>query len=350
MLALLRRRLGAIGPVLLAIAVGIAACGQPVPGTVQPASAVVDQAVALSTATRTPSPTLAPTVTPIPSSTPTTKPSPTPTATPSPTPRETPTPTATPTPLPTPDGVTRSARVPILMYHYLSDPPRGADRYRLDLSVSPALFEQHLAYLRDEGYQSISLEQLLRHLALGEALPERPIIITFDDGYTDNYTNAFPLLEKYGFAGTFFVVTELAERASAGMTEPDGTAYADDYMTWEQMREMQAAGMDIQCHARVHEDLTDIDDDRLIWQVLGCREMIESQLRQRPRFVAYPSGIYDQRVAQFFASDGYWGGITTRQGSVQRSDDLFELQRLRVRGTTTIEELAELLAWDGTEG
>jgi len=129
------------------------------------------------------------------------------------------------------------------------------------------------------------------------------------------------------------------------MTAPDGTVYADDYMTWAQMQEMQAAGMDIQCHARVHEDLTDMDDERLIWQVLGCREMIESNLGQRPRFVAYP----DQRVAAFFASDDYYGGITTRQGSAQRSDDLFELQRLRVRSTTTIAELAELLAW-GVEG
>lgn len=236
------------------------------------------------------------------------------------------------------------------MYHYLSDPPRRADRYRRDLSVSPALFEQHLAYLRDLGYQSITLDRLLRYLALGEPLPERPIIITFDDGYADNYQNAFPLLQKYGFGGTFFVVTELAERASTGMAEPDGTVYADDYMTWAQMQEMLAGGMDIQCHARVHEDLTDMDDDRLIWQVLGCSEMIEANLGQRPRFVAYPSGIYDQHVAEVFASDNYWGGITTRQGSIQRSDDIFELQRLRVRSTTTVPELAELLAWDGEGG
>ena len=346
--ALLRRRLGVIGPVLLAllaVALASAACGGPIPGAVQPAGPVVDPPAAAATATDAPSPTATATLPPSPTPTLTPTTSPTATATPSPTPTETPTPTATTTALPTPDGVVREARVPILMYHYLSDPPRGADRYRRDLSVSPALFEQHLAYLRDQGYQSITLEQLLRNLALGEPLPERPVIITFDDGYADNYANAFPLLEQYGFSGTFFVVTELAERASAGMTEPDGTVYADEYMTWQQMQEMQAAGMDIQCHARVHEDLTDMDDERLIWQVLGCSEMIESNLGQRPRFVAYPSGIYDQRVAQFFASDAYWGGITTKQGSVQRSDDLFELQRLRIRGTTTVSELDELLAW-----
>ena len=233
------------------------------------------------------------------------------------------------------------------MYHYLSSPPSDADRYRRDLSVPPELFEQHLAYLKEQGYQTISLDDLTNTLALGRPLPpdKKPIIITFDDGYLDNYQNAFPLLQKYGFTGVFFVVTELAERATAGMIAPDGLRYADAYMTWDQLRAMTAAGMDVECHARVHEDLTENDDERLVWQVLGCREMIENNLGRRPRYVAYPSGIYDQRVASMFASDGYWGGITTQQGVEQDSSHPFELQRLRVRSTTTPELLAELLAW-----
>ena len=88
-------------------------------------------------------------------------------------------------------------------------------------------------------------------------------------------------------------------------------------MTWDQLRVMTAAGMDVECHARVHEDLTENDDERLIWQVLGCREIIESNLGRRPLYVAFPSGIYDERVAATFASDGYWGGITTQQGVEQ---------------------------------
>jgi peptidoglycan/xylan/chitin deacetylase (PgdA/CDA1 family) len=233
------------------------------------------------------------------------------------------------------------------MYHYLSAPPGDADRYRRDLSVSPEQFEQHLAFLKAEGYQTITLDDLIYYLAQGKPFPAggKPILITFDDGYVDNYRNAFPLLKKYGFAGAFFVVTELAERATAGMTAPNGLRYADAYMSWDQLREMAAAGMDVECHARVHEDLTENDDARLVWQVLGCREMIESQLGRRPRFVAYPSGIFDQRVASVFASDGYWGGVTTQQGMVQDSERPFELNRLRVRNTTTTDELAQLLAW-----
>lgn len=277
--------------------------------------------------------------------------SPTPAVTVTPRPSATSTLTATPTPLPTPDGVQRQVRVPILMYHYLSSPPSDADRYRRDLSVSPEQFEQHLAYLKEQGYQTITLEDLTSYLAQGRPFPVagKPILITFDDGYVDNYQNAFPLLEEYDFTGVFFIITELAERATTGMIAPDGLRYADAYMTWDQLRAMTAAGMAVECHARVHEDLTENDDERLIWQVLGCREMIESNLNRRPRYVAYPSGIYDERVAATFASDGYWGGITTQQGVEQDSSHPFELKRLRVRSTTTLEQLAELLAWKEEE-
>lgn len=302
-----------------------------------------------STATATATAIASPTPTGILSATPAVTSMPSPSFTPTPAPSSTPTPTApaTPVPLPTPDGVQRQARVPILMYHYLSSPPNGADRYRRDLSVPPELFEEHLTYLKAQGYQTISLDDLTDYLALGRPLPPggKPILITFDDGYLDNYLNAFPLLQKYGFTGVFFVITELAERASAGMIAPDGLRYADAYMTWDQLRAMTAAGMAVECHARVHEDLTENDDERLIWQVLGCREMIESHLGRRPRYVAYPSGVYDARVAATFASDGYWGGITTQQGVEQDSSRPFELKRLRVRSTTSTEQLAELLAW-----
>jgi len=230
--------------------------------------------------------------------------------------------------------VTRQARVPILMYHYLSDPPAGADRYRRDLSVSPAQFEQHLAYLQGQGYQPITLYDLVYHLTQGTPLPEKPVILTFDDGYRDNYDNAFPLLQQYGFTAAFFVITEVASQGEAG------------YMSWDQLRAMHAAGMDIECHARVHEYLPENDDARLVWQVLGCREAIESEIGQRPRFVAYPSGHFDDRVSAFFASDNYWGGITTQQGSLHSSDALFEIKRLRIRRTTTVKELAELLAFE----
>jgi peptidoglycan/xylan/chitin deacetylase (PgdA/CDA1 family) len=304
----------------------LAGCGA-TPGSFESATSSAETEVAIQLAVEaTPVQPILPTATPTAS--------PTATETPTATPTPQATPTQTPTPWPTPDGVARQARVPILMYHYLSDPPPGADRYRRDLSVGPALFEQHLAYLHAQGYQSITLYDLLYHLTQGAPLPDKPVIITFDDGYRDNYTNAFPLLQQHGFDAAFFVLVEVTNQGEA------------EYLTWDMMRAMHAAGMDIECHARVHEYLTDNDDDRLTWQVLGCREALESELGQRPRFISYPSGRFDERVAAFFTSDNYWGGITTQQGTLHSSDALFQLKRLRVRNSTTVEELAELLAFE----
>jgi peptidoglycan/xylan/chitin deacetylase (PgdA/CDA1 family) len=315
----------------------LVSCAAP-SGVTDPAAGSPPIAVAVEqTFELEPTPTATPTATATLTATPTDTPSPTATVTPTATRTPTATPSATPTPIPTPwptpDGVARQVRVPILMYHYLSDPPAGANRYRRDLSVSPALFEQHLAYLSQEGYETITVYDLLYHLTLGAPLPEKPVIITFDDGYRDNYENALPLLQAYGFNATFFVLIEVTNQDEA------------EYLTWDMMREMHAAGMDIECHARVHDNLPENDDARLVWQVLGCREAIESEIGQRPRFVAYPSGRFDDRVAAFFASDNYWGGISTQQGTLHSSDALFQLKRLRVRNTTTVESLAELLAF-----
>ncbi|GAB4558787.1 MAG: hypothetical protein Kow0047_04200 [Anaerolineae bacterium] len=237
-------------------------------------------------------------------------------------------------PAPTPDGQLRIARVPILMYHYISAPPADADKYRRDLSVTPELFESHLRYLRDAGYTSISLAELLDHLMTGAPLPERPIILTFDDGYADQYQNAFPLLVAYGFKAAFFVITDFV------------TQERPEYMTWPQLQEMAAAGMEIGSHSRDHPDLRGRSVDYLVWQALGSKETIEYYLGVTPRFVSWPSGRYDQLAIDVFKSAHFWGGVTTHQGVEQRSDRPFELMRIRVRGTYSAEDLAALLNYD----
>ncbi len=254
-------------------------------------------------------------------------------ATPTP-PAAQPTPIPTPTPGPTPDGIPRVARVPILMYHYISAPPPGADKYRIDLSVSPERLESHLRYLRDQGYTTISLRDLVYHLTQGAPLPPKPIILTFDDGYEDQYLNAFPLLKKYGFRGTFFIITDFVTEERPG------------YMTWSQLKEMVAAGMEIGSHSRNHPDLRGKPVDYLVWQALGSKEAIEAHLGITPRFISWPSGRYDDQAIAVFHSAHFWGGVTTHQGTVQRSDRLFELQRIRVRGSYTAKYLDALLHLD----
>ena len=230
------------------------------------------------------------------------------------------------------DGVVRQVQVPILMYHYVSVPPPNADIYRLDLSVTPDRFATHLLALSSTGYTTISLYDLLAHLTQGTPLPQKPVILSFDDGYRDNYENAFPLLQEFGMTATFFVVTDYINEGHSA------------YLTWEMAREMQAAGMHIESHGRTHVNLRNRKDSFLIWQALGSVETIESELGMRPRFITYPSGHYDANTIRIFKDLDFWAGLTTIQGATHSTDDLFQLKRVRVPGTTTGKILLQLLA------
>jgi len=316
-------------PLLLLIALlaaGCTAAGRPTP---RPAAAEVVAAtppppalVASATATATTTPTARPTATETPR----------PTATE--TPGATPIPTATPTRGPTPDGVARVARVPILMYHYVSEPPPDADIYRQDLSVTPSRFESHLRYLQENGYRTITLDELLGFLAYGAPLPARPVILTFDDGYADNYTNAFPLLRKYGMVGHFFIISDFVSQRR------------DGYMTWPQIEEMARAGQRFGSHSRDHPDLKGKSVDYLVWQALGGLEAIQEHLGYHPRWISYPAGSYDDQVIAVYKSAHYWGGLSTEQGATHTLDRIFALKRVRVRGAYTADDLARLLQLD----
>ena len=236
---------------------------------------------------------------------------------------------------PTPDGASRSVRVPILMYHYLS--VAAAGRRHLPprtFRCSPQLFAAHLDAIRSAGYTTISLYELIAHLTQDAPLPDKPVIMTFDDGYRDNYENALPLLRERNMVATFFVVTDFMDEQRP------------EYLTWDMAREMLDAGMKVESHGRNHVSLQGKDADYLIWQAFGSSETIEYELGTRPRFVSYPAGEYNRSVANIFASAGYWAGATTVQGSTHSSDALFDLHRIRVRGTTSPEELLRLLALD----
>ncbi|PKO23602.1 MAG: hypothetical protein CVU38_03180 [Chloroflexi bacterium HGW-Chloroflexi-1] len=225
-------------------------------------------------------------------------------------------------------------RAPILMYHYVSEPPQDADDIRQDLSVPPERFDDHLRYLSDAGYHVITLDDLLYALTQGRALPDKPIILTFDDGYEDNYLNAFPLLQKYGMVGEFFIMTDVVNAKTAG------------YMTWAQIEEMARVGQRFGSHSRDHPDLWGKSVDYLVWQALGGMEAIQEHLGYHPRWISYPSGSYDAQVIAVYKSANYWGGLTTHQGATHTPGDIFELTRVRVRGSHTAQDLATLLKLD----
>jgi peptidoglycan/xylan/chitin deacetylase (PgdA/CDA1 family) len=230
------------------------------------------------------------------------------------------------------DSTRRRIRVPILMYHYISNPPSDADRYRLDLSVTPDQFEDQLVWLRDNDYTTISLDDLYQALTRGKRLPKRAVVLTFDDGYTDAYQNAFRLLKKYKMTGTFFVVTGWIDAEQPG------------YLTWAQAREMAQAGMSIQSHSRTHPDLSSgCDYDCLVYQILGSVQTIEAEIGVKPLFFCYPSGRYNAAVMDVLRQVGIEAAVTTLGGTLHVSDRLLELHRARVRGRTSVDDFAWLV-------
>lgn len=231
-----------------------------------------------------------------------------------------------------PDGVTRAATVPILMYHYVGGLPADADIYRTDLTVLPERFEAQLAYLQRAGYTGITLADLVQHLATGSPLPPKAIVLTFDDGYVDNYLYAFPLLRQYGFPGTFFVVTGFLDEARGG------------YMTWEQARMMQENGMDIQPHGVTHEDLKRQPEGLVQQEIAGSQQAVEGHLHKPARLFAYPYGSYDGQVVSALRAAGFWGAVTTVASAEHSSAGLFELSRVRIHGADDLQQFAATLA------
>lgn len=226
-------------------------------------------------------------------------------------------------------GVRRRVRCPILMYHYVSQLPSDADKYRLDLTVLPENFQAHCEYLAENNYRTVTMEQLYGALMRGEKLPPRRVVMTFDDGYADAYTEAFPVLRQFGMTGTFFVVRDFMGQAG--------------YMTWAQAGEMLAAGMEIENHSVSHIDLRGLDRDTMLYQIGAAADEIQKQLGRRPRFFCYPGGRYDQLAVQVVQETGHLMAVTTADGLIHTSSDLLLMARARVRGSTGVQGLEWLI-------
>ncbi len=243
-----------------------------------------------------------------------------------------PTPTETPILLPTPQGpYSWTLKVPILMYHYISIPPEGADEYRIGLSVAPGDFRQQMRFLAENGFNTIDFYDLSLAIVSKQELPPRPVIITIDDGYRDNYENAYPILREYGLEATIFLATDFIDQGHP------------EYLSWAMVEEMAAAGIRFEPHSKSHPDLRDRDRDFLIYQILGSQETIAAHIGFLPRYFAYPSGRYDEAVIQILKDLNFWGAVTTIGGKWHGYTERFEWTRLRVRNNTPLLEFIDLV-------
>lgn len=249
-----------------------------------------------------------------------------------------PTHTRAPTLTPTTKQNMRQMRVPVLMYHYVSLPPPDADAIRLDLSVTPQTFDEQMAFLLSNGYHTVRVSDVVDHQLYGAPLPEKPIVLTFDDGYADNYKAAFPILEKYGMTATFYVIAKFTEDQRPG------------YATWDQLREMASAGMEIGSHSIDHLDLRGQSIAFQTNQIADSKQIIESRLGNAIKTFSYPSGRYDANTIAVLRANGYLGAVTEIEGLQQTTDNVFEMRRVRIRGSYSLTEYAYWLNWFTNSG
>jgi peptidoglycan/xylan/chitin deacetylase (PgdA/CDA1 family) len=217
------------------------------------------------------------------------------------------------------------------MYHYISVPPEDADIYRTDLSVTPDNFRAQMIYLVENGYSTIDFYDLSLAIVNKRELPPKPVIITLDDGYRDNYENAFPILKEFGLTATIFIPTDFIDQGNP------------NHLSWEMIEEMAEYGIRFEPHSKTHPDLRDRDREFLIWEILGPQETLAAHLGYTPRYFAYPGGRYDEAVITILAELDFWGAVTTAGGKWQGYNDRYEWTRMRVRYSATINEFADLV-------
>jgi poly-beta-1,6-N-acetyl-D-glucosamine N-deacetylase len=189
----------------------------------------------------------------------------------------------------------RQAKVPVMMYHDI------LPKKDVFFDVTPVEFEQHLRLIQKNGLTPISFDQLVTHLQTGLPLPEKPILLTFDDGYRGHYQYVYPLLQKYGYPGLFSIYTK---KIGATAGRPG--------LTWEELKEMAVDPLvTISAHSISHpENLTLLADDQLKKEIIEPKSILEKELGITIRYFTYPTGFYDERVAKLVTDAGYQSAMT----------------------------------------
>lgn len=221
------------------------------------------------------------------------------------------------TPPPPPMEYTGTS-IPILMYHEIGT---GSN----SLYVSVERFRNQMQYLSDNGYHTATMSEAQEMLA-NKKIPAKTVVLTFDDGYASFYQQAWPIMKEFAFTGTVYVVTELLDRSN--------------YLTWEEIKTLTKAGIEIGSHTKQHLDLKVSSNEDQKLEIGNSKKLLEEKLKISVKSFCYPSGAYGENTPQLVKEAGYTSAVTVAHGIATPEDNPFLIPRVRVPGWATLDQFA----------
>lgn len=230
-------------------------------------------------------------------------------------------------------------KIPILLYHSISyDGNLGFKKY----TISPELFSAHMSYLATHQYTTVTVTQFVKAVTGRDgALPNRPVILTFDDGYYDFYTNAFPILKQHGFTATLYIPTAFVGSTTLWLRREGETKRP--MLSWEQLAEISLSGIECGAHSHTHHPLDTLSLLVAQDEIVRCKRILEERLAQEVSSLAYPFGYYTTAVRRIVQEAGYSSACAIKYAMSSTVDNPFALSRLMITPDTDVDDLAELI-------
>ena len=208
--------------------------------------------------------------------------------------------------------------IPVLMYHAIGYEKGNTAR------VPKENFKKQMKHLKDNGYETLTLDGAYDFFVENKTIPKKSVVLTFDDGYVDNYVEALPILKEFGFKATIFVITGAVDKSK-------------NYMNIEQLKEMEANGMDIQSHTVHHKNLKELSYDKQLETLKASKGFLEKTLNKRIKYFAYPYGEYSKESLKAVKEAGYTMAFSTTGRWSDKADGILTLDRVFISGSASLD-------------
>jgi peptidoglycan/xylan/chitin deacetylase (PgdA/CDA1 family) len=228
--------------------------------------------------------------------------------------------------------------IPILLYHSIAH--ESSPRFR-PWTVTPQRFAEHTAYLQAQHYTTLTVTQLVQTVHSGDRLPERPVVITFDDGFADFYTEALPILQQHRCVATLYVATAFVGRTSSWLQQAGEGARP--MLTWSQLNELHTCGIECGAHSHTHPQLDVLPRAEAWTEIMHSKRALEQRLGQPIATFAYPYGYHSATTIQLVQQAGFTSACAVKHAISTIRDNRFALARMFVFADTHVANLAALL-------